>query len=737
MKFSTLFRKYRLRSEFETLSEFSNALSEEGYIYNESLYSHWQKGSRIPRNRPLLLAIIHLFIKRAAITTLDQVNEFMEAAGQGYVTHEEQEDLPMVLSAEPIWIVPGEITTFVGRELEQELLNRALLRYETVMISGQPGIGKTALALRMAHQLRSYFPDGVFWFSLEHSSPTSILQKMVQLLGSSSSAHLSHEKLVERYQSLVWNREMLLILDSLDRATQPDQLAGLFPKGSRCATLCTSAFPKSELVPPAQTLELKLLKQEEQTDLMKAIIGEAFLKEHMQALTKIAQVIHGHPLALRILSQQIAFQKTTPEQAIKKLMKDDIPLSTFQYEETNLRNSFLDLYEKVSGDQQSVLQVVAFFDGLLSIDFISACLQLSEEQTKDLLEGLSSLSLLEYAGSGQYRMHRLLRTFLKKKSQNSLFLQRAADFYTTALQRKASHNNIANYLFLEQDTILFIIQECLEHRFIPSAVDLWKQFRQFYWHTAYWKDFQRIASKLYKKCKKEGFLEYAADICLSDLARLWYYDNDFLQAQTYAMEAFLIAQQIKKKSLTALARIRLAKIFLMLDDPDQGLSFLRQAEAYFKPKQHHIQLSHIYRYMSEMYLDMKDYTMAMDLLAQAVKHLDLTRQYPEKDVYQAVLQSHLGVVTLLSAHYTDALVHFKRGLEIAQNKPLVRGTYTWLNTIGAGIALEKMQSPEAEVYLSNGVRIMKQLGIAASYSSINFFARALHKEIDVHLFPSR
>jgi len=85
VKFQTLFRKYRLRAEFATLSDLGNALAEKGFIYEDSIFSHWQKGTRIPQNRVVLLKLLEIFIERKAITTLDEASEFLQAAGHGRI----------------------------------------------------------------------------------------------------------------------------------------------------------------------------------------------------------------------------------------------------------------------------------------------------------------------------------------------------------------------------------------------------------------------------------------------------------------------------------------------------------------------------------------------------------------------------------------------------------------------------------------------------------------------------
>ncbi|MBI4009375.1 hypothetical protein HY357_04015 [Candidatus Roizmanbacteria bacterium] len=90
--FASLFRKYRLRSEFQTLSAFGEALYENGIIFDDSLFSHWQKGDRVP-DRRTILALIRIFHKKKAIAELEEANSFMESAGHGYLTNSERKIL--------------------------------------------------------------------------------------------------------------------------------------------------------------------------------------------------------------------------------------------------------------------------------------------------------------------------------------------------------------------------------------------------------------------------------------------------------------------------------------------------------------------------------------------------------------------------------------------------------------------------------------------------------------------
>jgi len=91
--FGELFKRYRLRAEFTSLSDFANVFAEKGYFYELSTYCRWQKGRRIPTKRDILFSLTALFIEHGAITAIHEANDFLESSGHGYFTKKELEEL--------------------------------------------------------------------------------------------------------------------------------------------------------------------------------------------------------------------------------------------------------------------------------------------------------------------------------------------------------------------------------------------------------------------------------------------------------------------------------------------------------------------------------------------------------------------------------------------------------------------------------------------------------------------
>jgi len=111
-QFKDLFKKFRLRSRFATLNEFGEALTDHGFIFEDSLLSRWQRGTRVPKERLLLLAIIKIFVKNGGMESLKDANNLLESAGQGYLTEKELIEISKSPTLnKPVWS-PQDLLSF-------------------------------------------------------------------------------------------------------------------------------------------------------------------------------------------------------------------------------------------------------------------------------------------------------------------------------------------------------------------------------------------------------------------------------------------------------------------------------------------------------------------------------------------------------------------------------------------------------------------------------------------------
>ncbi|MFI7408102.1 AfsR/SARP family transcriptional regulator [Streptomyces sp. NPDC049627] len=334
--------------------------------------------------------------------------------------------------------LPHDAAGFAGRVEELARLH-ALLPPEpgegpanTVVISaigGAAGIGKTALAVHWAHQVRHRFPDGQLYVNLhgfDHDRPPltagEALELLLRGLGLPASEIPLHEEAQGRlYRTLLADRRLLVLLDN---AASAEQVRPLLPGSPSCCVVVTSRNRLGDLVARdgAHALPLDLLLPDEARALLGEILGTPRLSaEPPTVVDDLVRLCGSLPLALRLAAARLAgdpglrLSDLVAEMAegnrLEALAPDDADSSP-------LRTAFSASYGVLSPAARRLFRLLGLFPGPeLTAEVAAAFLDVPLPQARRLIGALAAAHLIEPAATGRYRFHDLLREYAQERAQ--------------------------------------------------------------------------------------------------------------------------------------------------------------------------------------------------------------------------------------------------------------------------------------------------------------------------------
>ncbi|QER99615.1 AfsR/SARP family transcriptional regulator [Streptomyces venezuelae] len=348
--------------------------------------------------------------------------------------------------------LPATVPDFTGRAaFVRELGDRLATAEGHVMavsaLAGIGGVGKTTLAVHVAHAARPHFPDGQLYVDLQGAgnraaAPETVLGSFLRALGMPDSA--IPDSLDDRaalYRSTLDGRRVLVLLDN---ARDAAQIRPLLPGTAGCAALVTSRIRMVDLA-GAHLVDLDVMSPEEALQLFTRIVGTERVQSEREAALDVVAACGFLPLAIRIAASRLAARRTwTVSVLAAKLADERRRLDELQAGDLAVKATFELGYGQLEPAQARAFRLLGLADGPdISLVAASAVLDLPLWDTEDLLEALVDTSLLESAAPGRYRYHDLVRLYARAcadrdeqpPSEKEAALSRLLDFYLSTAAR--------------------------------------------------------------------------------------------------------------------------------------------------------------------------------------------------------------------------------------------------------------------------------------------------------------
>ncbi|MGQ0838100.1 tetratricopeptide repeat protein [Actinokineospora sp.] len=339
----------------------------------------------------------------------------------------------LALREEPRNTVPAAPAWFTGRREELATIESRMLRATHVgralvlWISGTPGVGKSALALRAAFQHRRRFPDGQIFVQLNgftpNVEPTALGEAAAKLLGDLGVPQEripgTAAKRVELYQAMLSGTRTLVVLDN---AASEEQARPLLPGTAGCVAIVTS-----RRLGAVSGIQLEPLTPDQAAELFSDLVGAERVRDEPRLVAEVVARCGWVPMQITVTAAQFGRHPRWPLRHLLDLLAQAPP--------DGAAVAYTVSYQQLSEPQRTLFRLFGQIPGPdLSTSGAAALADHSVPRARALLEDLHGVSLLAETTPERYLMLDPLKEYAATVApatphESAEAMDRLLDFY--------------------------------------------------------------------------------------------------------------------------------------------------------------------------------------------------------------------------------------------------------------------------------------------------------------------
>lgn len=307
-----------------------------------------------------------------------------------------------------------------------------------IVVAGPPGIGKSALAARLAHALAERYPDGQLAASLGGglgtlAAPEKVLERFLDDLGAGVTGPADLDRLVARFRSALGGRRVLLLLDD---ARDAAQVRPLLPGAPGCLTLITSRSSLADLS-QAVTYEVGALTDADARELLRNAGAGDRVDAEPAAAAEVVAACGALPLALQVAGARFRSRPAWRLADLAARLRDErVRLDMLHEGNLDVRTSFASAYDDLPDRDRQAFRALGAYPGRDLPGGAAGALCGDPAAAERLVDA----RLVDAVAADRYRLHDLMCLFARERlaaedppETAARALSRLVDWYVATL----------------------------------------------------------------------------------------------------------------------------------------------------------------------------------------------------------------------------------------------------------------------------------------------------------------
>ena len=301
--------------------------------------------------------------------------------------------------------LPPSLPEFAGRsfELAELMAARANSENRVLSIQGMGGVGKTTLALKLAHQMSPHYPEAQLFLDLKGASPqplsvAEIRSHVIRAYMPAARLPENEAELGKLYNSVLKGKRALLLFDN---AANTQQIVPLVPPAG-CLLIVTSRQHLS--ITGMFASRLDTLPATEAQELLRRLLPQIG-----DQAARLAELCGYLPLTMRLAASALTQNPNlSVAEYAKRLIRWQGQEGSRRAVDAVLRAS----YEMLVPGLRKLWRMLAVFPGTFDANAAAAVWKIHPDRAANALDRLMAYSLVERnRATGRFRLHDLMTLF--------------------------------------------------------------------------------------------------------------------------------------------------------------------------------------------------------------------------------------------------------------------------------------------------------------------------------------